>query len=155
MVKRIDEINPQLKFAFAFSAKRQRKILLNRKVKELLHRSPQVHGAWSASQRAFRWTHERSRIQIWLAKGTNGAFVRVARVFQGNAGHDVETNRAVRSTQPVSVGDEGNRRLAALHAEHSGQCPATHDRIDRARCMTEECPSFPHRYVPNGRGVEE
>src|SRR5262249_17318160 len=50
MVEGVDEINSELKFASAFSAKRQRKILLNGKIKELLHWSAQVHRARGASQ---------------------------------------------------------------------------------------------------------
>src|SRR5689334_13075347 len=99
MVERVDEVHPEIDAAFALVTEWKPKVLLNRKVEELLHRRPNIQRSSGVAYRTFCRTHKRRRINERLARSTSRTVTgRVERVLQWNAGHDIETNRTVSTT---------------------------------------------------------
>src|SRR5262245_47262864 len=91
MVEGVDEIHAE--FQPAFGVVSEGKILLERHVEEMLRRAaPVIEGSRRASKRAFGRTHERRRVEVWLAALADRATATPAGIAQRHARYQIGTN---------------------------------------------------------------
>ena len=143
MIERVNKVHPEIDTAFAVVTEWKPKVLLNRKVEELLHWRPNLKRSRGVAYGTLCRPHKRRGINERFARSTRRAVTSgVERVLQWNAGHDIETNRTVSATQPVGISDERHKGLATLPSSNTRKSPSSKHRVNNAGCIGQEPPAL-------------